>query len=168
MVENEMRTIRTIGYENRSFTEFTACLKENNVSCIVDVRSKPVEPADHDYTRSRLEELLARNGIDYVFMGDTLGGIPDDLSVYRDGKVSYPRLRQTSYFQRGIKQLIRMIEKDSGLGLLCFEAKPENCHRARLVGTELVKLGIQPMHIDEDGELITHEQVLSRLRGPNS
>lgn len=156
--------IKTTGYAGMSFSDFALRLNANGVRCVVDVRSKPVEPSDDSYTREKLQSLLEIEGIDYVYMGDTLGGIPDDPTVYRNGKIDYGLLRETAYFRRGMQQLVQMIGQDQGMALLCYEAEPENCHRAKLVGAELVQLGLQPLHIDENGELLTQQQVLARIQ----
>ncbi len=53
-----------------------------------------------------VETHLQTYGIRYVFMGDTLGGQPDDSSCYDDaGKVDYEKCRQKTFFLRRIERV---------------------------------------------------------------
>ena len=48
---------------------------------------------------------------------------------------------------------------------MCSEAKPERCHRSKLIGQCLATHKIYVEHIDEEGNLKTQEQVISLLTG---
>jgi uncharacterized protein (DUF488 family) len=48
---------------------------------------------------------------------------------------------------------------------MCSEQKPQECHRSKLIGNTLRKLGIEVAHIDESGELKTQEEVDNILSG---
>ncbi|MCI0730443.1 MAG: hypothetical protein L0332_27495, partial [Chloroflexi bacterium] len=46
---------------------------------------------------------------------------------------------------------------------MCSEGKPEQCHRAKLIGETLVKEGIGVAHIDENNQLVSQVDVQHRL-----
>ena len=47
--------------------------------------------------------------------------------------------------------------------ILCSEAKPEECHRSKLIGETLIQNGIDIAHIDEKGEIKTQSKVIEIL-----
>jgi hypothetical protein len=47
--------------------------------------------------------------------------------------------------------------------VMCSEGKPEECHRSKLIGETLVRENIEVGHIDENGNLLSHEEVIARL-----
>ncbi len=163
------RPILTIGYGNRTIDEFLAILQEHKVRFIGDVRTMPYSRFAPDFSRESLIEHLDRVGMNYVFLGDSLGGNPDDGSVRqvnRSGQkhyVNYDRVMALPSFQAGITRLFRAWETDVGLVLLCSEAKPEICHRARLIGTALDNTPIEIVHIDEQSELRSQSEIMLRI-----
>jgi uncharacterized protein (DUF488 family) len=92
-------------------------------------------------------------------MGDTLGGRPKDSSCYVDNKVDYARVREKSFFQKGISYLHTAWEKQLHIALMCSEAKPQECHRAKLIGNILTEQNIDVAHIDETGAIKTQLQI---------
>ena len=78
MNEGERRApILTIGYGLREIVELIALLERHGVEYVGDVRSVPYSRRP-EYAREQFERLLGAAGIRYVFLGDTLGGRPDD------------------------------------------------------------------------------------------
>ncbi|QNU25063.1 hypothetical protein IC806_01710 [Geobacillus zalihae] len=69
------------------------------------------------------------------------------------------------FYRKGIKRLSTAYEKNLSVALMCSELKPEACHRSKLIGQTLSAKNIEVKHIDENGELITHNQVIQRLTG---
>ncbi len=99
-------------------------------------------------------------------MGDMLGGRPTDESVYTsDGKVDYEKVRSMPRYQQGIDRLVQAQDKDLGVVVMCSEGKPENCHRSKLIGPSLDEAEITINHIDEEGNLLTQEEVMTRITG---
>lgn len=157
--------VYTIGYGNRTFDEFSQLLKLYKIKYIIDVRSKPFSKYHKEFCQDILVSLLKNIGVRYVFMGDTLGGHPQDESCYTDGKVDYNKLKDTSVFKDGLKRLITAFEKNLCVALMCSESKPQHCHRSKLIGQELFKSNIAVMHIDELGKPVTQNDVVMRLTG---
>lgn len=155
--------IYTIGYGKRSIEDVLALLRRYDISFLIDVRSKPYSRFSPDFSRERLEARLRLESVQYVFMGDTLGGRPDDPSCYTSGHVDYEKCCESPLYQQGITRLRTAWEKQLRVALLCSEAKPQECHRSKLIGTTLAKEGIEVRHIDEGGELKTQQQVIEML-----
>lgn len=160
-----MKQIYTIGYGNRSLAELFALLKEYGISSVVDVRSKPYSRYNSDFTKAALEQKLKEAGFYYLFMGDVLGGIPEDEDIYQDGQVDYNRLAGQESYRNGVERVISGAEKGYKICLLCSELKPEMCHRSKLIGRSLEQKGVDVRHIDEKGKLADQKEVLLRLDG---
>ena len=98
--------ILTIGYGNqRSSEEFTGLLHRHGVQYLVDVRSKPFSKFRPEFSKDALEAILRRAGLGYLFMGESLGGLPPDPACFTDGKVDYDKVRGRDWFIRGIERL---------------------------------------------------------------
>ncbi|GAB4317241.1 MAG: hypothetical protein Kow0059_10200 [Candidatus Sumerlaeia bacterium] len=155
--------VYTIGYGQRSLDELLVPLRLYHIGCVIDVRSHPWSRWKPQYIRRDLETFLRDNGIEYVFMGDQLGGRPDIPALRRsDGRMDYERLVQQDFFQAGLKRLQRAFDTGLRMCLLCAEQKPEQCHRFWLIGRELQRRSLPVLHIDEKNNLLTQEEVLSR------
>jgi uncharacterized protein (DUF488 family) len=77
--------------------------------------------------------------------------------------VDYGKVAQQTFYQEGIERLRKASQLGQRVALMCSEGKPENCHRSRLIGRTLTLEGLEVLHIDEKGEMITQKQVLLRL-----
>lgn len=157
--------IHTIGYGQRSFDAFSAILERYSIAYLIDVRSQPHSRWKPAFNQGVLRAALEDRGIRYVFMGDQLGGRPDDESCYRDGKVDYTIVREREWFQRGIDRLAEAHAQDRRVAVMCAEQKPEHCHRFFLITPELIRRELPVTHIDESGEARSHEQITRRLTG---
>jgi len=155
----------TIGHGGRTIADFLELLQQFNVAYLIDVRSMPYSRYQVDFTKQTLERHLAEQGIRYVFMGDKLGGRPDDPHCYVDGKVDYERVRDREYFQAGLERLENAWRQDLGVILLCSERKPEQCHRSKLIGRSLTDRGIELAHIDENDVVVSQDAVMLRVIG---
>jgi hypothetical protein len=99
-------------------------------------------------------------------MGDALGGRPDDPACYdASGHVDYERCRLRPEFASALEALEAGRESGLRIALMCSEEKPEECHRSKLVAEELIRLGSPVTHVDERGELRSHDEVLARITG---
>ncbi|MHB8598168.1 MAG: DUF488 family protein [Ktedonobacteraceae bacterium] len=52
------------------------------------MRSRPYSKFNPDFSQVALEKRLKQHGIKYMFMGDSLGGRPDDSSCYEMRKLT--------------------------------------------------------------------------------
>ena len=158
--------ILTIGYGQRSPSELLALMRDQGIAFIIDVRSNPVSKFQPDFSRPVLEPFLKTSGIQYVFMGDTLGGRPSDPTCYSEGHVVYDAVREREFFKTGINRLQHASDGGHRICLLCAERKPEDCHRSKLIGVALQQLRYGVLHIDANNTLVSNDQVLARLEVP--
>ena len=158
--------IYTIGYGARTIEELVALLQEHQIEYLIDVRSRPYSRYKPEFSKNSLENYLKTHGIHYVFMGDTLGGQPEDPDCYTaDGKVDYELCRQKPFYQEGIDRLQKVWQQQLRAVLMCSEGKPENCHRSKLIGASLVELDIEVAHVDENGLSLSQDEVMVRMMG---
>ncbi|MBK8985300.1 MAG: DUF488 domain-containing protein [Chloroflexi bacterium] len=161
MQPNSQIPIYTIGYGARSLAEFIAVLYAYDIAYLLDVRSKPYSRYKPEFGKSELAAHLEAANIRYVFMGDTLGGQPDDPACFTDGKVDYEKVRQTAVFQTGLARVEKAFRQQQRAALMCAEGKPEQCHRTHLIGQALTAVAIPVAHIDETGQLADQTAVLA-------
>lgn len=156
----------TIGHGTRSAEEFLNLLKANAITYLVDVRSRPYSRYNPQYNRERLQQFLQHDGITYVFMGDTLGGKPNDPLCYDNhNRVDYTKVKDKAFFKAGIERLKTAYHKDLKAAIMCSESKPLECHRTHLISKVLDKDGLLITHIDEKGRLISHRELMNHLLG---
>jgi uncharacterized protein (DUF488 family) len=156
-------TILTVGYGNRTIDSVIGLLRNECVQYLVDVRTNPQSKFNPDFSAEPLEGALRRVAIKYVLMGDTLGGRPSDLTCYENGHVIYERVQTRTFFQEGIGRLLKALNQNLKVCLLCSESRPEDCHRSKLIGVALANLGIDLVHLGANGERLTQAQVLRTL-----
>ncbi len=157
--------IYTIGYGSRSIEELVEMLHQREITYLIDVRSAPYSRYKPEFSKESLEIELTKHGIRYVFMGDTLGGRPDDEACYVNGNVDYEKVKAAEFYQRGIQRLHTAFMQQQRVVLMCSEGKPEECHRCKLIGATLTTRDIPVIHIAENGEELTQEKVIDRLTG---
>lgn len=158
-------TLFTLGHSNHSSEHFARLLGSAGIEVLVDVRSWPhsryVEWAD----RSRLPDVARAAGSKYLFLGDSLGGRPDDQGLYdEDGHVLYGRVAATASFRAGLERLKRGLG-DFRLAIMCSEENPEFCHRRLLVSKVLLEEGIGVTHIRGDGRTETEPGPIDLRQG---
>jgi uncharacterized protein (DUF488 family) len=159
--------ILTIGYGLRPVGEIVRLVRHYGVEYVGDVRSVPYSRRRPEFSRDALERTLRNHQIRYVFLGETLGGRPEDPSCYNgDGHVDYDRCRSNASFIAGIERVVTAYREGHPLALLCSEARPEECHRSKLLAEMLVERSVPVSHIDESGALVEHGEVAAKLRGP--
>lgn len=155
--------IYTIGYGSRSIEELIEVLHQCQIAYLIDVRSAPYSRYKPEFSKAPLEAELTKQGIRYVFMGDVLGGRPDDEACYVNGNVDYEKVKAAEFYQHGIQRLHTAFMQQQRVVLMCSEGKPEECHRCKLIGATLTAQDIPVVHIDENGEGLTQEKVVDRL-----
>jgi uncharacterized protein (DUF488 family) len=153
----------TLGHSNLEPSAFLDLLRDHAVRLLVDVRSLPRSSRFPQFSQPGFEQILAEAGIQYLFLGEELGGRPDDPDAYRsDGVVDYRARRKSYAFQAGLERLLDEL-LHSSCALLCAEEDPLECHRFLMICPELVRLGIPPLHIRKGSRLETQEDAETRL-----
>lgn len=156
------RPIYTIGHSNHTLENFVNLLKKSEIEVVVDLRSAPYSAMYPYFNRESIQSSLKKESIEYLFLGDSIGGRSKDRSVFQDGQVVYARLAEKPEYQNGIRRVIEGSTRYS-IALMCSEKEPLDCHRTLLVSQSLVDSGAQVTHIHADGKAESHEDALQRL-----
>lgn len=135
------KEVYSLGTSNRSIEEFINILKVFRIQKVVDVRRFPTSKFSH-FKKYNLEKILKRENIDYVYMGDSLGG-------YR--KEGYQVYTQTDCFKLALASL-ENLAKEKRSCIVCCERFPSRCHR-RFITANLHKK-FKVVHIIEISEII--------------
>lgn len=159
----EATPVYTIGYGARTLEEFIGALQANQIEYLIDVRTAPYSKFKPEFSKELLQHHLERAGIYYLFMGDTLGGMPKEPCCLTDGKVDYEKVRVQPFFKAGMERVRQAFQQQRRVALMCSEGRPEECHRSKLIGESLTVAGVPVCHIDEDGMLVSHKEVIDRL-----
>ncbi len=133
----------TIGTDHRTHYDFARLLVKYGIEVLFDVRRTPEAREEH-FRRDGLQTLAAGQGIDYIYMGNELGGPRD---------AGYGQWIGSDEFNRGIG-IIRSKAAKRACCVLCAERTPENCHR-RQIAEQLVKQGVEVVHILDEKSVWT-------------
>jgi len=143
----------TVGHSNRSLEELVARLGSAGVQAVADVRSSPFSRYSPQFNRDRLAGALKAAGIEYVWLGEQLGGRPPEDRLYdASGRVDYAALAEHPRFLAGLARLRAGMAKYR-LAVLCSEEDPVRCHRRSLIGYLLSNEGVLLEHLRADGQL---------------
>lgn len=157
-----MKQIFTVGHSSRTVEEFLQLLATQGIQVVVDVRSSPYSKFAGQFNREPLRAALKKAGLYYIFMGDAIGGVPSDRSLYdEEGYVDYGRISQTEGFREAIDRLLKGIETYRTV-LMCGEEDPQGCHRHLLDARVLREKGVQVLHIRGDGSVEDDEDLCRR------
>jgi uncharacterized protein (DUF488 family) len=154
--------VLTIGHSNVPAEDFIALLKNAGVTAIADVRSVPFSRRFPWFSAKALVDRLQSRGIAYSAFGPSLGGRPDDVTLYCDGVADYEAMAATADFRTGLDQVLDGARQHR-LCLMCAEREPLDCHRCLLVGRALVKRGCSVGHILGNGQVEPHVVTEDRL-----
>ena len=146
-----MPEVFSIGHSNQSIEAFLALLQRAGIETLADVRTMPASRFSPQFNRARLTRSLADAGIEYVFLGEELGGRPRAPELYDgEGHVLYGRIAETPAFQAGLGRLPDLIA-ERRTAVMCAEEDPAGCHRTLLVGRCLDAAGISMLNIRRSG-----------------
>jgi uncharacterized protein (DUF488 family) len=157
------RQLFTIGHSNLEWPTFAQTLLSFGIDLLVDVRSRPYSSRFPQFSQPEFEGALREAGYLYLFLGEELGGRPEDPKAYgSNGVVNYSVRRRAHDFQRGIDRVLAEMQQRT-LALLCAEEDPLSCHRFLMVCPELVAREVTPQHIRKGGVLETQREAEDRL-----
>lgn len=136
-----MKRIYTLGTSRRTEEDFIEILLAYNIRSLIDIRRFPKSKIIH-FTRESLEKAIEREGIEYHFLGNELGG-------FRKG--GYEAYTMTEDFKKGLQRLEEIASLKTSV-IICAERFPWKCHR-RWVARELRKRGWEIDHIIDKGKI---------------
>jgi uncharacterized protein (DUF488 family) len=151
----------SIGHGRRCIKNFTGLLKQLEIDLLIDVRSNPYSRFNPQFRQNTLKESLAQADIDYLFLGDKLGGRPVDPALYINGLLSYEVVKQTNLFRAGISEVVDLVRQNIRVTLMCSESDQNQCHRKHLIADVLVKEGLTVLHINKIDQLEKHQSNLN-------
>ena len=155
-----VRPIFTAGHSNGSLERLVDLLQTHRIETVVDVRSIPFSRYLPQFNSDELARRLYDTRLNYVHMGDTLGGRPSQRTCYDGaGRVIYERLESTSPYKMGIQEVLTYADRGERVCLLCSEENPLKCHRFLSIGHVLMGLGRLVLHIRGDGAVEEQEEL---------
>jgi uncharacterized protein (DUF488 family) len=171
-------TLYTIGHSDLAAEDFLHLLRQHNIYVVLDVRSAPYSKYVPHFNKRDLEAFLHRNGVDYRYAGDHLGGRPRQTDVYKDGEipdkdtkreefldlVQYEEIMQRNWYQAAVQRLLEVVhetaQKGGNVAIMCGAGNPRECHRHHLIVRSLidpklriVDTDVETIHILKDGTL---------------
>lgn len=138
----------TVGHSTRSLEELIGLLKKYGIEVVVDVRRFPTSKMYPHFRREVLQRELTKEGIEYVWLGESLGG-------FREG--GYERYMETEEFARGMEELLDVLESGKGVAILCRERLWFKCHR-RFLSDVLTGLGYRVIHLIDKERSYVHRR----------
>jgi uncharacterized protein (DUF488 family) len=151
--------IYTIGHSNHPIDVFINLLAKYDIETLVDIRSNPYSRYANQYNKELIQKAVEEIGIEYLYLGQSLGGRPDYASFYdEEGNIVYDKIRKSPEFQHGIERLLKK-SNDYLTAIFCGEEDPTNCHRRFLIGKTLLQRGLKVCHIRGDGSLQEEKQL---------
>jgi len=142
----------TIGHSNHLFRAFLELIQKNNINMVVDVRTSPYSKYSSHFNKKPLMKTLEESEIDYVYLGNKIGGKPRDKKFYHEDHLQYHLLEKDEKYQKGLQELVDLIPNNT-LVLMCSEENPYHCHRHHLISQSLLKNGYSITHIRGNGTL---------------
>lgn len=152
----------TVGHSTHEWPVFLDLLSYAGITAIADVRSSPYSRFNPQYNRDLLTHALKREGIAYVFLGDSLGARRSEVECYVGNQARYELIAKSPLFREGLDR-VRKGVKEHRIALMCAEKDPITCHRMVLVTHALKREGIESQHIREDGTIESNDQAEDRL-----
>ena len=156
--------IYTLGHSNYPFDKFIEILKKHNINCIVDIRGIPYSKYNTQYNKEVLQSNLRKLGYTYIYMADEFGAKRRTRNSYNDeGYADFDKVILEDEFKRGIERLKVGCSKNYKIVLLGAMQEPIRCHRAILLGKELIKAGFDVKHIMHEGDLKVQSELEEQL-----
>lgn len=143
----------TIGHSRHDLERFVQLLRDNRIEVVADVRSRPYSRFAPQFNKRACADALSAVGIRYLYLGQELGGRPEEPAFYDEaGQLQYDRVAASPGFNAAVERLEAEARR-SRVALMCGEEDPARCHRWLLVGRRLVDDGFACRHIRGDGRV---------------
>lgn len=158
---HEYQAVFTAGYSALPLERFLANLRAYDIDVLADVRPAPATPGASQFDRENIGPAVRAAGMRYRFLGNELGGAPDDPLLYdAEGHALYGRIAAQPWFRLGIGRVLDDLRQGCRVALTCEEDDPRLCHRRLLVGRYLREQGIGVAHILPSGGLVAEAELL--------
>lgn len=160
----ENKVVYTIGHSNHDIEKFIGLLKTFSIEILADLRSSPNSKYVPQFNQGNLKKYLDKVGIQYLFLGNTLGGRPEDKTVLNSqGQIVREFIEERDWYRESILNLEKLIKSGEKIALMCAEENPADCHRGYIVSNTLVDDEFIVKHIRQNGE----DQIRGSLASPS-
>ena len=137
-----MLSIATIGYEGATIATFQEALRAAKIDLLVDVRAL-ASSRRPGFAKTRLAANAKKAGAEYLHLR-ALGTPADGRAAARAGHHDEMRriFREqlaTPEAQEALALVADLVRQGRRVCLLCFEARPEHCHRS-IVAAALARM----------------------------
>lgn len=150
---SQMNVFYTIGHSSHPISHLLDLLARHEIAVLVDTRSYPYSKRVPHFDRELLRDAVGARAVRYLYLGDVLGGRPQNETFYDpSGRALYSKVAESAEFLGGIDRLERGAAQFR-IALLCSEEDPAHCHRRLLIGRVLMERGSTVQHIRADGRL---------------
>lgn len=151
-----MKTVYSIGHSNHTISQFCNLLHDHKIDYLIDIRSVPFSRYYPQFNQKPLMEVMEKENIQYIFLGNELGGRIKDTTCYKNDSIptikngyamflNYDVIKAKEWFTVGIQKIYSLVENGT-CAIMCSEENPEKCHRELIVGRK----------IKEDGYFLSH------------
>jgi uncharacterized protein (DUF488 family) len=149
----------TIGHSNHPLERFLDLLRRHGIGAVADVRSRPYSRFVPHFSKERLQRNLVEEGIDYLYLGQELGGRPPRGEAPAPDYAS--RIGQPE-FREGVARLLEAARRQR-VAIVCRERDPLDCHRLHLICRYVAPLAGRIDHILADGAVEAQDATERRL-----
>lgn len=130
-----MASLFTIGYQETPLSDVIDALKRAKVKILVDTRAVAASRRP-GFSKKALSAALDEAGIAYLHF-QKLGTPAEGREAARTGDYArlwkiYGKHIRTQPAQEELAELNKLVEAGKKVCLLCYERKPEECHRSKI------------------------------------
>jgi uncharacterized protein (DUF488 family) len=145
-----MLTIATIGYEGATVATFQEALRGAGIDLLVDVRAL-ASSRRPGFAKTRLAANAKEAGAEYLHLR-ALGTPADGRAAARAGhhdemRRIFQQQLATPEAQEALALVADLVRQGRRICLLCFEAKPEHCHRNIVAAALAARLPATVVHL---------------------
>ena len=156
--------VYAIGHSNYPFEKLVDMLRKYNINCVVDIRQTPYSKYNIQYNKEVFSENLKQHGFTYIYMGKEFGATRQERSSYTPkGYADFEKAVKEDIFIEGVKRLKKGCSMGYKIVLLGAMQEPIRCHRAIMVGRQLVKEGFDVKYIMHEGHIENQENIEEAL-----
>lgn len=148
--KNNGKVLFTIGYEMLNQDIFIEKLSNNNINLLIDIREVPISRKT-GFSKKKLMELVNNAGIEYVHFPEL--GSPKkarnnlhatgNFEAFSEEYMEHLKTHDVAYEKIN---LIMDFLKTKRCCMLCFEKRPDKCHR-RLLAAKIKKSMKGPLEV---------------------
>lgn len=149
-MQEQQRTIYTIGHSTHPIDEFIALLQTYQIKKVIDIRTIPKSKHNPQFEQDQLKASLKKVKIGYRHLKE-LGGLRHtrkdsiNLGWHNASFRGFADYMQTEEFWKGLQKLEKIAE-NTPCAIMCAEAVPWRCHRS-LVADALTYHKWKVLHI---------------------